>query len=54
MKITDLKVGSILKDLNGAEHKVIRFEKGFVITTYGNGENWLLPSHLEYEELVRC
>ena len=49
----DLRVGSVLKDLNGAEHTVKRFDGIFIITTYGNGENWLVPSHLKYEELVR-
>lgn len=49
----DLRVGSVLKDLNGAEHTVKRFEGIFIITTYGKGENWLVPSHLQYEELVR-
>ena len=49
----DLRVGSILKDLNGAEHTVIKFEGIFIVTTYGNGENWLVPSHLQYETLVQ-
>ena len=49
----DLRVGSILKDLNCAEHTVIRFEGIYIITTYGNGENWLVPTHLQYEELVK-
>ena len=49
----DLRVVSVLKDLNGAEHRVKRFEGIFIITTYGNGENWLVPSHLCYEELVK-
>lgn len=49
----NLRVGSVLKDLNGAEHMVKRFEGIFIITTYGRGENWLVPSHLKYEELVK-
>lgn len=49
----DLRVGSVLKDLSGAEHTVKRFDGIFIITTYGNGENWLVPSHLQYEKLVR-
>ena len=53
LKASDLRVGSVLKDLNGAEHTVKRFEGIFIITTYGNGENWLVPSHLRYEELVK-
>ena len=53
LKRNDLRVGSVLKDLNGAEHTVKRFEGIFIITTYGNGDNWLVPSHLQYEELVK-
>ena len=49
----DLRVGSVLRDLNGSEHTVIRIEDVFIITTYGNGENWLVESHLEYETLVK-
>lgn len=49
----DLRIGSVLRDLNGAEHTVIRFEDIFIVTTYGRGENWLVPSHLQYEELAR-
>lgn len=48
-----LRVGSVLRDLNGSEHTVIRIEDVFIITTYGNGENWLAESHLEYETLVK-
>ena len=29
----DLRVGSVLKDLNGAEHTVKRFDGIFIITT---------------------
>lgn len=53
MTANDLRIGSILKDLNGYEHKVIRFDGIFIITTYGKGENWLVPSHLKYEKLVK-
>lgn len=53
LKFKDLRVGSVLKDINGEEHTVIRFEKGFVITTYGNGENWLVESHLKWETLAK-
>ena len=53
LKASDLRVGSVLKDLNGTEHTVKRFEGIFIITTYGNGENWLVSSHLQCEELVR-
>ena len=49
----DLRIGSVLKDINGAEHTVNRFDGIFIITTYGNGENWLVPSHLRYEKLVK-
>ena len=53
LKKEDLRIGSVLRDLNGFEHTVIRFEGIFIISTYGNGENWLVPSHLQYEELVK-
>ena len=53
LQASDLRIGSVLKDLNGVEHTVKRFDGIFIITTYGNGENWLVPSHLQYEELVR-
>ena len=49
----DLKIGSILEDLNGNKHTVIRFDGIFIITTYGNGENWLVNEHLKYEKLVK-
>lgn len=48
-----LRVGSVLRDLNGHEHTVIRFDGIFIISTYGEGENWLVPSHLKWEELVK-
>ena len=53
MTIHDLRVGSILRDLNGHEHTVIGFEGLFVVTTYGSGENWLVESQLKYETLVQ-
>ena len=53
LKASDLRIGSILKDLNGAEHTVKRFDGIFIITSYGRGENWLVPGRLQYEELVR-
>lgn len=49
----DLRIGSTLEDLNGCRHTVVRFEGIFTITTYGNGENWLVDSHLKYEKLVK-
>lgn len=49
----DLRIGSILMDLNDSEHTVIRFEGIFIVTTYGRGENWLVPSHLKWERLVK-
>ncbi len=49
----DLRLGSVLKDLNGCEHVVIRFEGPFIVTSYGSGENWLVESHLKYETLVQ-
>lgn len=54
-KITqkDLRIGSILEDQNGERHTVIRFEGIFTVTTYGNGENWLVDSHLEHETLIK-
>ena len=53
VKKEDLRIGSVMRDLNGNEHTVIRFEEGFIVSTYGKGENWLVPSHLQYETLVR-
>lgn len=49
----DLRIGSILEDLNGERHIVIRFDGSFTITTYGNGENWLVDSHLAWEKLIK-
>ena len=49
----DLRIGSILEDLNGCQHTVIRFDGIFTITTYGRGENWLVDSHLKWEKLVK-
>ena len=49
----DLRVGSVLRDLAGQEHTVIRFEGIFTVTTYGNGECWLVNSHLKHETLVK-
>ena len=49
----DLRIGSVLEDLNGEKHTVIRFDGIFTVTTYGNGENWLVDSHLEHEKLVK-
>jgi len=49
----DLRIGSILKDLNGEEHTVIRFEGIFTVTSYGKGENWLVDSQLKHETLVK-
>lgn len=48
-----LRIGSVLKDLNGNEHTVIRFENSFIVTSYGKGENWLVDTHLKYETLVK-
>ena len=53
MTANDLRVGSVLRDLNGAEHTVIRFDGIFIITTSGRGENGLVPSHLKHETLVK-
>ena len=49
----ELRVGSVLKDLNGYEHTVIRFDGIFTVTTYGRGENWLVDEHLKHETLVK-
>lgn len=49
----DLRIGSILMDLNGEKHTVIRFEGIFTVTSYGKGENWLVDSHLKHETLVK-
>lgn len=50
----DVRVGSILRDLNGELHTVLRFEGGvFIVTTYGRGETYLVETHLRSEELVR-
>ena len=53
MKQKDLRIGSILMDLNGNKHTVIRFDGIFTITTYGKGENWLVDSHLKHEKLIK-
>ena len=52
MTKNDLRLGSILKDINGVELTVIRFEEIFTIATYGNGEVWLVDSHLKHYTLV--
>jgi hypothetical protein len=49
----DLRIGSVLEDMNGEKHTVIRFDGIFTVTTYGNGENWLVDSHLKYEKLIK-
>lgn len=50
----DLRIGSVLEDLNGSKHTVIRFEGIFTVTTYsGKGEVWLVDSHLKHEKLVK-
>lgn len=49
----NLREGSILEDLNGNKLTVIRFQDIFIVTTYGNGENWLVPSHLKYKKLIK-
>ena len=49
----DLRIGSVLEDLNGEQHTVIRFDGIFTVTTYGDGENWMVDSHLAYEKLVK-
>lgn len=49
----DLRIGSVLEDLNGYQHTVIRFDGIFTITTYGRGENWLVDSHLKWEKLIK-
>lgn len=49
----DLRIGSVLEDLNGCKHTVIRFEGIFTITTYGRGENWLVDEHLKWEKLIK-
>lgn len=51
--IKKLRVGSVLKDINGNKHTVIRIEGMWIITTYGRGENWLLPSHLKWERVIK-
>ena len=49
----NLRVGSVLEDLNGERHTVIRLDDYFIVTTYGKGENWLVDSHLKYESLIK-
>lgn len=49
----NLRVGSVLEDVNGERHTVIRFEGIFTVTTYGNGENWLVDSNLKDEKLIK-
>lgn len=52
MTKNDLRIGSVLEDMNGKQHKVIRFDGIFIVTTYGRGENWLVESHLKNEKLI--
>lgn len=49
----NLRVGSVLEDMNGERHTVIRFDENFIVTTYGKGENWLVDSHLRHETLIK-
>ena len=49
----NLRVGSVLEDLNGERHTVIRLDDYFIVTTYGKGEIWLVDSHLKYESLIK-
>ena len=49
----NLRVGSVLEDMNGKRHTVIRLDDYFIVTTYGKGENWLVDSHLKYESLIK-
>lgn len=52
----DLRVGSVLEDVNGYRHTVKRFNGIFTITKYnedGCGELWLVDSHLQYEKLIQ-
>jgi hypothetical protein len=48
----NLRVGSILRDLNGNLLTVIKLQGDWTIATYGRGEVWLVDSHLEHYELV--
>lgn len=49
----DLRIGSIIEDLNGKHLTVIRFEGIFTVATYGRGEDWLVDSHLAGYKLVK-
>ena len=53
VKIGKLKIGSVLCDLNNQNLIVKGFRDLFIIATYGNGEVWLVPSHLEHYKVVR-
>lgn len=53
MTKNDLRIGSIIKDLNEKDLTVIRFESIFTIATYGKGEVWLVDSHLKHYEIVK-
>lgn len=53
MSQKDLRIGSVLEDLNGHQHVVIRFEGIFTVTTYVRGENWLVDTHLRQEKLIK-
>lgn len=53
MTKNDLRIGSVLEDMNGEQHEVLRFDGIFIVTTYGRGENWLVESHLKNEKLIK-
>lgn len=49
----DLRIGSVLEDMNGCRHTVIRFDGIFTVTTYGRGENWMVDEHLKWQKLIK-
>lgn len=51
----DIRIGSVLRDLNGEDLTVVKFDGAWTIAKYdvnGAGEIWLVDSHLEGYELV--
>ena len=53
VKINKLKVGSVMCDLNNNNLIIKGFRGLFIIATYGNGEVWLVPSHLEGYKIIK-
>ena len=57
-QMNQLKPGSVIEDLTGNKLTVKKVVSDagirFVIATYGKGEDWLVPSHLEHYSLIKA